>query len=64
MSNFAKTEVEYAERLKGFTRKELLKLCRAAGFAAHKLDSDEKLIHLLWMTIGRLRAGVHPTWES
>ena len=46
------TEAEYAKRLEGCTRAQLLKLCRAAGFAAHKLATDAELIHLLWIKIG------------
>lgn len=52
----AMDEIEYATRLAALSRTDLLKLCRAAGFSAHKLQSNESLIHLLWLKIGKRAA--------
>lgn len=52
----AMDETEYATRLAHLSRADLLKLCRAAGFNAHKLTTNERLVHLLWIKIGQRAA--------
>lgn len=47
----------YITTLSGYDRPTLLKLTRAAGFAAHKLQTDLDLILLLWEKIGRFKKG-------
>lgn len=50
------TESEYAARLAEYDRATLLKLCRAAGLSAHRLTSNAKLVHLLWVYVGKPNA--------
>jgi hypothetical protein len=47
------TRQEYGQKLSTFTRKDLLKLCRAGGFTAHKLATNEELIDLLYAKFGK-----------
>jgi hypothetical protein len=47
------TKTEYATRLSSFSRKDLLKLCRRAGFSANSLKTNEELINLLWEKVGK-----------
>jgi hypothetical protein len=47
------TRQEYGQRLSTFARQDLLKLCRAGGFTAHKLATNKELIDLLYHAFGR-----------
>jgi hypothetical protein len=49
--------LEYVDRLSRLSRAELLKLCRAGGFSAHRLTSNEAIADLLWRKFGRERYG-------
>lgn len=53
LSQPAMSEEEYRIRLCDLCRADLLRLCRAAGFTAHKLTTTEQLIHLLWAKVGQ-----------
>jgi len=44
------TKQEYVKRVsKQYTRRDLLKACRAIGLTAHKLDTNEKLAEMIYI---------------
>lgn len=46
------TREQYGQRLASLTRQDLLKLCRAGGFAAGKVATNAELIDLLFAYYG------------
>jgi hypothetical protein len=42
----------YIAKLASWSRKDLLRTCRAAGLTAHKLVTNEDLAELLWNYVG------------
>lgn len=49
-------ESEYRERLMQWSRADLLRVCRAAGLSAHRLQTNAELVHLLWVKVASKRA--------
>jgi hypothetical protein len=43
---------EYQTKLQGFSRQDLLKLCRRGGLTAHKAQTNDELIEILWNAFG------------
>lgn len=49
------TKAEYVAKLSQWTRKDLLRTCRAAGLTAHNLATNEELAELLWVATEPMR---------
>ena len=50
-------ESDYITKLSAWSRKDLLRLTRRAGFTAHRFATNEDLARLLWQAVGKLRHG-------
>ena len=50
-------ESDYITKVSAWSRKDLLRLTRRAGFTAHRFATNEDLARLLWQAVGKLRHG-------
>jgi hypothetical protein len=47
------SEQEYIAKISAWSRKDILRVCRAAGITAHSLKTNEDLARLLWNAVGK-----------